>query len=1342
MQGTYWLTVLPETSQLRPRIKRALRGVDDDARVTPTVDDSKAEPAGRSFGEKFRKGFERSGAAKIGAAARLIGAGFGMAADQAGNVVRHVGLAATAIGLAARVTKGFALSLLAASTGLRVVAGVSLAKVAAGLGFTARQASKLASAVTRVTSAILLLTVVGKVIGFMNRASKAMAIATIGTAALIGVTSALASVLGGALVSALMVAGAAIGVFAGAAAGLLGPAIGVLKIGMKGLEDGAKAFADSMKDVWGPADEAFNKMIGQRMGPLLTSFRDLKMVVTDVFSNALTPAFGTLGGLMDRLQPRFTALAGDLGALGSEVAGALASPANAAALEKMFDASDRFFASFLGESGISGAVGGLVQFAATAADTFASSGGWINEQLLRLGEWLRGISPAQMIAAFAALKTMVSNVWNVLKPVIQGIRDIGAVSAPALAPGFSALGAAIGRAMPGLVRMSEILMPALSAVMERLAPLIPALVTAFTPWAGVLAQIAPPLASIVAQMAPLAPLIMVAVGAVKAIGAAMLIANTAMAAFSIAQGVAAAATGVGTAALGGNVIALTAHRVATIAATVASRALAVAIAFATGPIGLVVAAVAAAGVALWAFFTKTETGRKLWNTIWTGIKQTVSVVWEWLKTTFASVKTQIGPALSQIGTVAKDAFGKFVTAAKSVWTAIQPAIAWIGRLWLTVQKVNFAVAVAALKALGATIGWLWTNVVVPAFNGIASAVSTWWAGAQVIWDAATTAIGWVGDKVMWLWQTVAVPAFQAIGAAITTWWDGVQFVWGLLTDAFDRAGKGIGVLKDAFMTGFNAIKDVVTSVWNTIGGIIDKISNGVGGVVDKLRGIPGIGSLIPGAAGGRAPGFAGGRPASVSRSGVVSGPGTGTSDSILARISNDEGIVKASAMRGGGGVLVAALNAGWVPPAEFLHGMLPGFAEGLNPGADWLRSTIMQTFPSISTVGGKRSEDGYGEHSSGNAIDVMIPGYNTPAGKAMGDKIASWVAQNRDQLGVDGMIWRQTSFGYGGDWSNGKVMGDRGSDTQNHLDHLHIILGKGRGAGAASVDMPADTISLASSLSGGGGSAASLGASTSAGGGSYRAATDKELSTSAGRVESANEAVRQAEQAVSDRTYSRDKAQRRLDELAAAGKDTADAEHSLDKANRELEDANRRLAKATDKATAATQADADLRAQGVQDASAAKSSSGGNEFGDLGSSLWGGLMETIGLDGSVFSNPFEWPTVKSIMAGVNVLGSALSGGSGSATSSTGAGGDPSGILGGIAEATGFGDMLTNLNPAADNAVAPATNVAPDTTQHGAGNGQAPGVAPVYIENAGMSPADVGNRLNTEWNHRTRTTKVR
>lgn len=94
-------------------------------------------------------------------------------------------------------------------------------------------------------------------------------------------------------------------------------------------------------------------------------------------------------------------------------------------------------------------------------------------------------------------------------------------------------------------------------------------------------------------------------------------------------------------------------------------------------------------------------------------------------------------------------------------------------------------------------------------------------------------------------------------------------------------------------------------------------------------------------------------------------------------------------------------------------------------------------------------------------------------------------------------------------------------------------------------------------------------------------------------------------------------------------------------------------------------------------------------------------------------------------------------GSGEAGSTSG-GGDPSGMLGAFAGTTGL-DMLSNLNPAAsDVTAAPASAVAPDTTQHLAAAGAYAGPA-VVIENAGMAPKDVANTLTSDFNARTRTT---
>ncbi|MGV7807545.1 hypothetical protein PJM44_29300, partial [Mycobacterium kansasii] len=63
-------------------------------------------------------------------------------------------------------------------------------------------------------------------------------------------------------------------------------------------------------------------------------------------------------------------------------------------------------------------------------------------------------------------------------------------------------------------------------------------------------------------------------------------------------------------------------------------------------------------------------------------------------------------------------------------------------------------------------------------------------------------------------------------------------------------------------------------------------------------------------------------------------------------------------------------------------------------------------------------------------------------------------------------------------------------------------------------------------------------------------------------------------------------------------------------------------------------------------------SSDTSEFQSLGQNLVSGMLQAVGLDGSLFSNPFEWPNVKSLFAGINYAGGlakAMSGQSGENT---------------------------------------------------------------------------------------------
>ena len=78
---------------------------------------------------------------------------------------------------------------------------------------------------------------------------------------------------------------------------------------------------------------------------------------------------------------------------------------------------------------------------------------------------------------------------------------------------------------------------------------------------------------------------------------------------------------------------------------------------------------------------------------------------------------------------------------------------------------------------------------------------------------------------------------------------------------------------------------------------------------------------------------------------------------------------------------------------------------------------------------GKAGRAGNSDHPSGHAIDFMTRD---------GDALADWVLDHRDQLGVTYVIWRQR-YNDGSGWDH---MADRGSDTANHFDHVHVSFGQ------------------------------------------------------------------------------------------------------------------------------------------------------------------------------------------------------------------------------------------------------------------------------------------------------------
>src|SRR4029077_8017301 len=109
---------------------------------------------------------------------------------------------------------------------------------------------------------------------------------------------------------------------------------------------------------------------------------------------------------------------------------------------------------------------------------------------------------------------------------------------------------------------------------------------------------------------------------------------------------------------------------------------------------------------------------------------------------------------------------------------------------------------------------------------------------------------------------------------------------------------------------WTGLSDTVSGVFNTMMGWLDKIGSAIGSAITAA------GALASNPA--AALGFASG--------GMVRGAGSSTSDSILARLSNGEFVMRAAAVQHWGPAFMAALNGLRIP--GFSLGALPAFAEG------------------------------------------------------------------------------------------------------------------------------------------------------------------------------------------------------------------------------------------------------------------------------------------------------------------------------------------------------------------------------------------------------------------------------
>lgn len=116
---------------------------------------------------------------------------------------------------------------------------------------------------------------------------------------------------------------------------------------------------------------------------------------------------------------------------------------------------------------------------------------------------------------------------------------------------------------------------------------------------------------------------------------------------------------------------------------------------------------------------------------------------------------------------------------------------------------------------------------------------------------------------------------------------------------------------------------------------------------------------------------------------------------------------------------------------------------------------VARLFPQITAIGGARASGVNRTHNAGLAIDIDIPGWDTKAGKDLGNQIQAFLQANAQKLGIRYTIFndRITNAGQ----PSQPYVGKSNSPDDRHLTHIDTQFVEGFTPDVANLVMPAGT---------------------------------------------------------------------------------------------------------------------------------------------------------------------------------------------------------------------------------------------------------------------------------------------
>ncbi|WP_421000024.1 phage tail protein [Carnobacterium maltaromaticum] len=250
-------------------------------------------------------------------------------------------------------------------------------------------------------------------------------------------------------------------------------------------------------------------------------------------------------------------------------------------------------------------------------------------------------------------------------------------------------------------------------------------------------------------------------------------------------------------------------------------------AFLANPIGILIGLIAGLVAGLVYFFTQTEIGKKLWDKIWTGIKEITTNVVETLKSVWDSLVTK---------------WNEIVTSVKAIWGTVST---FFIELWNDLSSK----AVTAWNDLTSKVMAIvqpFIDIFVATWKGVSEGLSMVWAGIkevaggywEIIKNVILAPVLLIFDLVTGNFTQLAIDAqaiWENIKAGASSIWNGMgKIITGVATAIWSYISGVFATMNQWVITLWNGLKATASSIWE---GLKSAVTNTVTGIWNDIKGV-------------------------------------------------------------------------------------------------------------------------------------------------------------------------------------------------------------------------------------------------------------------------------------------------------------------------------------------------------------------------------------------------------------------------------------------------------------------------------------------------------------------------